>query len=232
MFWLTRSQPGADRMAQAFHAAHHTYLVAPVLSIEPLNPVPPVPVPDVLICVSEHAVRFAPVTWVHNAGLVMAVGSQTAAGYAARGRCAEIPPEGAAHSAQGLLEHPQLAANVIKGCRIGLVVGVGGTDVLAQALTERGALVIRVEVYRRVAVRKFTADLSLVTALVVSSGDGFHAASRLWFAANRPSDVPVFTPSARVAALGDKLGLKKTIDCDGASPVAVLAAVERWQLAE
>jgi uroporphyrinogen-III synthase len=70
-------------------------------------------------------------------------------------------------------------------------------------------------------------DLTAVGAIVVSSGDGFQAASRLWFGAKRPAGVPVFAPSKRVADMGPQLGFGNVIICRGADPVSVIEALRR-----
>jgi len=55
--WITRSQPGADRQAAALRDAGHEVVVAPVIRIEATGSAPPAGPFDVLVFLSEHAVR-------------------------------------------------------------------------------------------------------------------------------------------------------------------------------
>ena len=153
--------------------------------------------------------------------IVLAVGERTGAALAELGVDAKVPQ---LHSSVGLLELPELTQ--VPNKRILLVAGISGRDLLSCELTARGADIHRLSVYRRVAVDKLSSEqtrlLRDVEAIVVSSGDGFKNAARLWFAANGDADVPVLVPSARVALQGATVGLGNVHDCAGADCDAVL----------
>jgi uroporphyrinogen-III synthase len=51
---------------------------------------------------------------------------------------------------EGLLELPELSAAIVRGQRVLLVGGKGGRELLRETLTERGAIVLDIEVYQRV----------------------------------------------------------------------------------
>lgn len=222
LVWITRSQPGADRQAAALRRQGHRALVAPVVTISPVpGRPPPGPFTDIVF-LSEHAVRFG-VDGLKTAGLdlgsldVFAVGSATAARLAEMGVSAAIPQ---APSSEGLLAMPEFAK--APGRAVLIVAGEAGRDVLALGLQDRGARTRKLSVYRRQPVDRLADDLSGVEAIAVGSGDGFEIMARLWFAAGGSGDVPVFVPSARVAALGGQLGFSRVHVCAGAGADALL----------
>jgi uroporphyrinogen-III synthase len=225
--WITRSQPGADRLAGVLRGAGYPCLVSPVLAIEPI-PAPPVPPRlAVAVALSEHAVMHAPQDLWARAERVIAVGGRTAAVLAARGVRGDIP---AVASSEGLLDGPLaplLAAPAQVRDPVALVCGAGGRTLLQEQLREAGIAVQNIEVYRRQTVREMPAGLGQVRALVVSSGDGFSAAGRLWCPGDLQPDVPVFVPSPRVAALAGALGFRRAYDCGGADAESVLSLLRR-----
>ncbi len=222
--WITRSQPGADRLAQRLRAAGWQCLLAPVLQIEAVALEPPLPQGlDVAVALSEHAVANAPAELWAQAKQIVAVGAQSAKALARRGLAAKVP---VVASSEGLLAGP-LKGLLRPGLRLALVSGEGGRNLLLETLEAAGVSVFQAVVYRRVAVTAIAADLTQVAAIVVSSGDGFKAAGRLWFASSQRRDVPVFAPSQRVADLAADIGFGSAINCGGADPDSVLAALAR-----
>ena len=222
--WITRSEPGATRLAQVLHAAGYRTLTAPVLGIEPLALSAPLPQRiDVAIALSEHAVNHAATELWRRAQQVVAVGAQTARALAQRGYPAALPEVA---SSEGLLAGP-LKGLVEEGSVVALVAGAGGRRVLQEALQQVGATVYEALVYRRVALTEPPSGLGSVDAIVVSSGDGFKAAGRLWFATSARRDVPVFAPSKRVAEQALAIGFDAAINCGGADPESVLATLVR-----
>ncbi|MGI9324202.1 MAG: uroporphyrinogen-III C-methyltransferase [Pseudomonadales bacterium] len=222
LIWITRSQPGADRLGQRLREAGWQCLLAPVLQIEPVALEQPIPqVLDVAVALSEHAVAHAPAELWAQAEQIIAVGAQTARALALRGFAAEVP---IAASSEGLLAGP-LKDLLRPGLQLALVSGEGGRSVLQETLEAAGVSVFEAAVYRRVAVTAIAADLTQVAAIVVSSGDGFKAAGRLWFASSQRRDVPILAPSQRVADLAADIGFGGAINCGGADPDSVLAAL-------
>src|SRR5690606_36810182 len=113
---------------------------------------PPSPAGDfaLVLFLSEHAVRLglpaiAELPWF-GAARVLAVGARTAELLAEQGIGSELPAE---PTSEGLLALPALER--VAGRRVLLVAGVGGRTLLAETLTTRGAVVVRNECYRRVA---------------------------------------------------------------------------------
>lgn len=227
--WITRTQPGAARLADALAAAGHECVVAPVLAIEPQAP--PTVAPDVQLAIflSEHAVTPGLALLRGAAGQirVLAVGPQTALALAAVGVAAAVP---ATPSSEGLLAMPELRE--VQDCRVLVCAGEGGRDALVDGLVARGALVTRVALYRRVPVpaaqllqRLQEVRASTIDAIVVSSGDGLRSAAQVWFGAEGSAAVWLFTPSDRVAHIAQALGFERVVVCAGAGPSALLQAL-------
>ncbi len=219
--WITRSQPGADRLAAVLQSHGVEVLVAPVLEIEPIAVTPPSISFDAVVFLSEHAAVLGAQNIAIGDSVVLAVGERTGAALAELGIEATVPK---LRSSVGLLELPELTEVLDK--RILLVAGMAGRDLLSCELTSRGAEIDRLIVYRRVAIDRLSADqrgqLGEVEMIIVASGDGFENAARLWFLANGNADVPVLVPSERVALKGKTVGLANVHDCAGADSDAVL----------
>jgi len=219
--WLTRSEPGATRQARALQEAGHTCLVAPVLVIEPLPAAPPAGRFDVVIFLSEHAVRHGLAGLELAGARLLAVGAQTAAALGRAGLAAEQPMRA---DSEGLLALPALT--MVSGRRVLLVCGAGGRMLLARELAARGAEVDRYVCYQRRSNAALAAELGEVDVIVAGSADGLAHAARLWFAAGERSDVAVLVPSARVRDHGLALGFTNVHDCQGADTAAVLRGLE------
>ena len=222
--WITRSQPGADRQAQALAAAGHDPLVAPVLEIRPLPGSAPEGPFDIVIFLSEHAVRHGlPRLRVAGAQL-LAVGARTAAVLRAAGCDAEQP---ARADSEGLLALPLLRD--VTGRRVLLVCGADGRMLLATELAARGAQLARFVCYRRCVCAVDPTVLVAVDVIAVGSADGLAAAARPWFAGGGRADVPLLVPSARVREQGVALGFSNVHDCAGADDQSLLLGLRALQ---
>jgi uroporphyrinogen-III synthase len=222
--WVTRTQPGADRQAATLRAAGYEVVVAPVLRIVPVAAAPPAAPFHWVLFLSEHAVRLG-LPALQQAGAlvgarVLAVGARTAQKLRDAGVDAETPE---LHTSEGLLALPELQQ--VRGHRVLLVRGVGGRDLLAETLAERGAEVVSFACYRRDDLPTLDADARRCDAVIVASGDGLRQVARLWCGGGGSVAVPVLVPSARVARLGVELGFTSLHDCGGADNDAVLAAL-------
>lgn len=110
--------------------------------------------------------------------------------------------------------------------------GDSGRDWLAEQLRERGVRVDYLPLYRRVLPDYPAGTLQAIlreqalNALVVSSGEGLAHLQQLagsdWPAL---AHLPLFVPSARVAALARAAGAQDVRNCHGASAAALLAAL-------
>lgn len=149
---MTRSLPGGERQAEALRAAGHECVVAPVIDIEPVSvPAPEGPF-DIVIFVSEHAVRLGLPRLDPGLATLLAVGPRTAealqrASAERFGQRTVLVQTGARADSEGLLALPVLAA--VQGRHVLIVSGVGGRELLGDQLEARGARVSRCRVYRR-----------------------------------------------------------------------------------
>ena len=243
--WVTRSQPGADRHARALEAAGFDPLTLPVLDIEPLSAEVPAGPFDVVIFLSEHAVRHPGTLAFCDGARVLAVGPATAAVLSSEGIAvdsgtvvgtaadrAEAPDREAARisgaagqGSEGLLESELLRR--ISGLSVLIVSGEGGRRLLASELKQRGATVTQLQCYRRRFLDPELPDPREIDAILVGSGDGFESVARVWFAQQGRAEVPVLVPSARVAGLGPTLGFSRVIDCGSAGVDACIAELRK-----
>lgn len=160
-----------------------------------------------------------------------AVGAGTAAALRRAGvRDAQVP---ARMDSEGVLALPALQA--VDGVEVGLVTAPGGRDLIAPALTGRGARIRRADVYRRDAVAPAPAAVAALcridapTALALSSGE----ALRLVLATLPPEalaklrQAQVLAASARLAALARECGFGDVVQARGPRPGQLVAAA-RW----
>lgn len=220
--WLTRSQPGADRQAGELSAAGHDVLVAPVLRIEPTGERRPSDLPDMVIFVSEQAVRHCGALDFCRRAQVFAVGARTREALAERGVDAVSPVQA---TSEGLLALPELER--VGNTTVLIVSGEGGRSLLQDALRGRGARVLTFRCYRRRRVTAFDLDPSSVDVLVAASGEGLLAALDVWRAAGGGPSLAVLVPSRRVADEAREAGCSRVIECAGADTRAILSALER-----
>ncbi|MDZ7668667.1 MAG: uroporphyrinogen-III synthase [Gammaproteobacteria bacterium] len=229
--WISRSRPGAERQADDLRAAGYRPLVAPVIDIEAVPGQPPPGPFELVIFLSEHAVRLGLDAlrcqpWFASAQ-IFAVGGRTAEALAAAGVTAGMP---ATPTSEGLLQLEPLSR--VDGQCVLLVSGVGGRGVLGDTLTRRGADVERFECYRRVAAGRVDPAVLGSDVIIAASGEGLRAVAGFWLDGGGRADVPVLVPSARVAALGVELGLGNLHDCGGADSGAWLHALAQLNPAE
>ncbi len=165
---------------------------------------------------------------------VAAVGAATARALARAGWVPDLVP--CRHDSEGLLALPELGADAIAGHTVLLVKGEGGRDLLERALGQRGARVVRAEVYRRRCPGAATAEAlraasGAVDVAVITSVEGLDnlfamaGAESAWLCA-----LPLVVASeriarsakmrgARVAVIAARAGDRELVDalCDWAS---------------
>jgi len=217
--WVTRTEPGASELAYALANAGYQVERAPVLAIRSVAFEAPRGRFDIGLFLSVNGVRFAAKRVAGTVDHRYAVGRKTQAALRQFGFTATVPRIA---TSEGLLD----ALPDPCGKRILLVTGVGGRNLLPTALAKRGAQVTRLEVYLRYALTP-KIDTASVGAIVISSGDGFRQAAQLWLGAAGDPQVPTLVPSARVASLGQRLGMHSVHDCGGANAKAVLRTLAR-----
>lgn len=219
--WITRSEPGASRQAEALTAAGFDVVAAPVITIEATGAPQPGAGFQHVIVLSEQVVRHsAPLAYCRGAR-VHAIGAATARSLAELGILAEVP---ATATSEGMIE--RFADEPLAGQACLIAAGEGGRKSLAAYLASAGARVTEYLCYRRVPVSVPTAVLDGVSHVLVSSQDGFRAMARLWFEGGGDAGVKVIAASDRIAALGSELGLNHVQVAAGAADEHWIAALE------
>jgi len=165
---VTRPAQQAEGLCDLIEAAHGRPIRFPALEI--LGPSDKIAArdalsvaaqADMLVFVSANAVQYAFPLLPDQLPLditIAAVGKATAAALAEAGLDATLVPE--RMDSEGLLALPALTA--VAGKSIVILRGNGGRELLAETLTERGARVTQVEVYRRQLPRRSAAARNLV----------------------------------------------------------------------
>jgi uroporphyrinogen-III synthase len=234
--WVTRTEPGADRLAARLDDAGYRVVKQPLLRIEGcLKPehnrlAQQASSFDLIIATSVHAVSFAGPLILDQSGAEaaaaprwIAVGQQTAEALLEYGVHAEVPE---AESSEGILS--SVTPDQLNGRRVLLLCGVGGRQLLVKQLDRCGAEVVRFEAYRRLPV-VFSADTlaeltAVDVALVASAEAGAALAQLLPNTAERR--LRLVAGSARIASALADLGFNAVVVAEGPGDDAMLAALD------
>jgi uroporphyrinogen-III synthase len=217
--WITGSRPGADRHAEALKAHGHQPFVVPLLEIVPVRAPAPTGGYDVVVFLSEHAVRYAGDLGFCDDARVLAVGASTAAALETRGVAASYP---AAAGSEGVLELLEGSAPR----RVLIVAGEAGRKTLRDTLRSAGVEVREHLCYRRQPAAAAVPAPAGVDAILVASQDGFRHLARLWFDSGGSPDVDIVAASERVAGLAQALGFRRVHVASGAATSDWLAALD------
>ena len=132
-----------------------------------------------------------------------------------------VPAQG--EGAQALLDTPDL--QYLPGARVAIYAAPDGLELLASSLTQRGARVLVVPVYRRVA-----SDLTRAQIVQCRAAEIAYVGSVAFLdallAARAAKPLRVLTPSERVAAAARALGCVAIV-CAGTSEQAIADQIER-----
>ncbi|NGO88916.1 MAG: uroporphyrinogen-III synthase [Halomonas sp.] len=138
------------------------------------------------------------------------------------------PPQRGEDTSEALLSLASLAR--LDHQRVLLVAGEGGRTLLADTLTERGACVTRLAVYRRVyqppsaAMQQCLAN-GHYRALIVTSGELLEYLAK--WCGPAALNQPLIVSSRRLATLAGRLGFCDLKVASGATPAALVAALDR-----
>lgn len=219
--WVTRTEPGASRMATALESEGIACFVSPVLNIAPTEQPLPGGSYDLAVFVSEHAAALAAnAASVWSAGVVVGIGEPAVA--ALRERCQAGSRIALAANADSVLQ-------MIDGWsapprRTLIAKGEGGRDVIQRHLRQAGGVVVEWNAYCRVPASPAVVPDAL-SAIVCSSGEGVRAAAAAWFARRGCPDVQVLVPSRRAESVALEVGFRVVHVTAGAAPETVAAAI-------
>ncbi len=246
--WVTRSEPGATQLAERIEAAGLKVWKAPVMRIEPLQPVvcerwtnitgevgpgqqlpagaiPDLPKPRLIIVLSVHGAM----PYLRGCGIPRYADVQHIAIGRATARVLESLPVAvpAESTSEGILAMPQVA-NLGRGDELWIVAGEGGRTVLVDHFRRQLKLrIARFTTYRRVSVEVGLQrrDVRQIGMIVVGSAAGLSAVHAQWRLAGGQEFVKLLVPSQRVADKAAQLGFQRVYNTQGASADTVIAAI-------
>jgi|APSaa5957512535_1039671.scaffolds.fasta_scaffold56476_2 uroporphyrinogen-III synthase len=198
---------------------------------------------QLVIFVSTNAVKFG-TQWINDywpqfplGVAILAIGPSTAKNASLELNCKVIHSDAGA-SSEDILSLDELMQ--VDGKKVALVRGVGGRELLADSLRQRGAEVDYIEVYRRTPMSHSSDDLDNVlaeekiTTLTVTSGESLERLGQLLKGVGKdalpmnslPLSLPLIVPSNRVAQQAEQLGFCKVILASGAGVEATINALQ------
>ena len=240
---VTRPEPAAARLADAFAAEGAVVHRVPALAIAPVEGTNSAErlgdrLADVSVIVftSVNAVEgfFGLVPGAapeRFPAAVLAVGRATAEALRARGVGGVRTPRGRFDS-EGLLSCAQLEARQVIGRLVAVVKGEGGRELLGKELVRRGAEVVEANVYRRRAPERLAETLEAVRASVdvvtVTSAEALEnlAGAASW-TTSWLSERMLVTVSERVAGIARARNLSRVTVAAGADAVQIVDAAVR-----
>ena len=160
---------------------------------------------------------------------LVAIGSKAARAIEDCGYKTDIVADG--HDSESLLQHEQLQADAIAGKRIVIFRGVGGRELLAETLSERGARVSYAEMYQRsrpLSAEEFNQLLQQADILTVSSNQGLQNLYDLATDKNLLTQLPLVVPGERAQVLAQALDFVDIRVADNATDEACLNAIKCW----
>lgn len=246
---VTRPRAQAASLCDAIHAAGGQAVLLPLIDIEALDDV--TAVVDAATQLDEAALAvFVSANAVHHAlDVILArrawpdalpaatVGEQSALALRAHGVHRIIVPQGRSDS-EALLALPELSADALAGRKVLIFRGDGGRELLADTLRARGAEVLHVTCYRRLAPRD-GADMlcaavkaGTLHALTITSSESVRNLLALAGAdcLAQLRWLPLFVPHARIAEQAVELGFSRVIETAPMDAGLVTGLIEYFSL--
>jgi uroporphyrinogen-III synthase len=246
---VTRPRAQAAALCDAIHAAGGESMLLPLIDIEALDDV--TAVADAATQLDEAALAvFVSANAVHHALEVIlarrawpdalaaaTVGEQSAQALRAHGVRRIIVPHGRSDS-EALLALPELSADALAGRKILIFRGDGGRELLGDTLRARGAEVLHVTCYRRLAPCDGAAMLcaavkaGTLDALTITSSESVRNLQALAGAdcLEPLRRLPLFVPHARIAEQASELGFSRVIQTAPMDAGLVTGLIEYFSL--
>lgn len=235
---MTRPEEQARDLSAMIVSCGGEGIVFPAIAIESTDSIGSNENFDWMIFVSANAVKFG-LSRVQRTGStrIAAIGKSTAAALESLDVRVDAVPD-KDFTSEALLAHPALSG--ISGGKILLVKGAGGRELLCDELTQRGARVSNLEVYRRIrpspdaaSVQRLEAKwreggIDIVTLTSVETVENF-IEMLTTTGRSLAASTPFVTPSDRVAAAAKAKGfLGAHIAARGADDASIVGAIAAW----
>ncbi len=223
--WITRTQPSAQRLSEAFAETDVTPWIEPLIDIVPLPGWEAQSVsasqPSLVIVTSQHAaaqyvasnMSTLAVDVVH-----VALGAVTAATLEAAGFAVELPTQ---QSSEGVVAM-EAVNRLQRGCVVWLIAGEGGRNVLQDSLARQGVRAVKFATYRRQPVSELMLD-EVPDLVEISSRESLDLAFKLLPAV---SDSMLVVASLRLFNAAVELGATKLQLAGGAEVSLMKEAVK------
>jgi len=235
---VTRPRTQSTELVAAIEEAGGSVFCFPVMEIRALDEnavserAAELGEPDIVIFVSRNAVEYG--MQYTSGGRIAVIGPATAAAVESAGRIVDIRPASGFDS-EHLLAEPELQD--VAGKHVRIIRGTDGRELLAETLTERGAVVEYLSVYERLLPDVSTRTLadiesrwrdgkiSIVTAMSVQSLQNLHDLLPRWCKSQLES-TPLVTPAARVLKEAlDRYPASRAILASGPQASEMVAAI-------
>ncbi len=228
---VTRPAEQADNLCRLVEEAGGRAIRLPLLAIVPVDSESEGPQtlrslgqPDWLIFVSANAVRCAfellgPQWLKSRPAKIAAIGLATAQALAERGVTVDLKPKRQFNS-EALLAMPEWED--VTGQQFVIVRGIGGRELLAETLRQRGGRVAYAEIYRRIDTEIDMAGLLArwrageIGTVTVTSGEALEHLSRLMAGEDRELmlTTPMVIIGERLGEQARKLGCRRVVTAD------------------
>lgn len=217
--WITRTEPGASRLASKLLKSGYRPLIAPVFEIEPVQSSIPPKDTELWVFVSTHAVSHVADRQWDRTKTTIAVGPATATQLESIEIHPLVPRR---HSSEGVYD--LIRSRFDPGARVTVVAGRDGRKDLAAWLSNDGYTCYEWIVYQRKPT-KVQIRTSLVDAIVIASGAAISKV-RQQFAATSSVSIPLVVPSLRDAELAKSMQFSTVLIATGASDAAAVNSLK------
>ena len=215
--WITRTEPGASKLAKNLRSADICPIVTPLVEICAIDSPIPEPMFDLAVFLSQHAVRHGSVTRLRTRRY-LAIGTGTHSALEAMDIQSEIA---GFPSSEGLLK--TINATTSKGSSILVVCGADGRSMLASRLKTLDFPVHVWHVYRRIRSSRLRNIYASCETVELSSLTALKHFSRLTRTVPREDKfaIRMFVPSQRIGKQARLLGYANVFVARDASPRSI-----------
>ena len=159
---------------------------------------------------------------------IISLGSSTTKALEAKGCAVSIKPNG--HDSEALLQLPQLQASQIKDKRLIIFKGEGGRNLITETLTERGAIIVNANMYRRSMPQHYTAltsdALQSIDVILISSAECLNNLVNMVDNKQTLYDKTILVPGNRCKNTAINLGFKSVIETQNATNAAFIDTLQ------